>query len=64
MPDEGVVVRAALDALSSRQRLAVVLRFYEDLPESEIAELLGCRPGTVKSLLDRAKHTLRKELQQ
>jgi RNA polymerase sigma-70 factor (sigma-E family) len=64
MPDEGVVVRAALGALSTRQRLAVVLRFYEDLPEREIAELLGCRPGTVKSLLDRAKRTLRTELQQ
>jgi RNA polymerase sigma-70 factor (sigma-E family) len=64
MPDEGVVVRAALDRLSSRQRAAIVLRFYADLPEAEIAEVLGCRPGTVKSLLDRAKTTLRKELQQ
>lgn len=64
MPDEGVVVRAALDKLSSRQRAAVVLRFYEDLPEAEIAQILGCRPGTVKSLLDRSKHALRKELQQ
>lgn len=63
MLDEGVVVRKALDKLSARQRAAVVLRFYQDLPEAEIAEVLGCRPGTVKSLLGRAKNTLRKELQ-
>jgi len=31
-----------------------VLRFYLDLPESEIARLLGCRPGTVKSRISRA----------
>lgn len=49
----------ALSALSARQRAAVVLRFYEDLPEAEIARLLGCRPGTVKSLLSRALEQLR-----
>ena len=43
-----------LRRLPDRQRAAVVLRFYEDLPEVEIARLLGCRPGTVKSLLHRA----------
>ena len=61
--DHSVVIRDALGRLSWRQRAAVVLRFYEDLPEREIAEILGCRPGTVKSLLDRAKTTLRKELE-
>lgn len=49
----------ALDHLSPRQRAAVVLRFYRDLPEREIAAVLGCRPGTVKSLLSRALTTLR-----
>jgi RNA polymerase sigma factor (sigma-70 family) len=39
-----------------------VLRYYQDLPEAEIANLLGCRPGTVKSTLSRALATLRKEL--
>jgi RNA polymerase sigma factor (sigma-70 family) len=42
-----------LRRLPARQRAALVLRFYEDLPEAEIARLLGCRPGTVKSLLHR-----------
>jgi RNA polymerase sigma-70 factor (sigma-E family) len=50
-----------LRQLPDRQRMAVVLRFYEDLPEAEIAELLGCRPGTVKSLVHRALAKLRKE---
>ena len=57
------VIRDALRVLSRRQRAAVVLRYYEDLPETEIAQIIGCRPGTVKSLLDRATKKLRKELQ-
>ena len=50
---------AALGALSARQRSAVVLRYYEDLPDEEIAELLGCREATVRSLVSRALTTLR-----
>jgi RNA polymerase sigma factor (sigma-70 family) len=52
-----------LARLSARQRAAVVLRFYEQATEREIAEALGCRPGTVKSLLHRALTHLREELQ-
>jgi RNA polymerase sigma factor (sigma-70 family) len=55
-------VRDVLTVLSPRQRAAVVLRYYEDLPEAEIATLLGCRPGTVKSTLARALVLLKKEL--
>src|SRR6187200_1005286 len=40
----------ALMALPMRQRVALVLRFYEDLPEAEIAAVLRCREGTVASL--------------
>jgi DNA-directed RNA polymerase specialized sigma24 family protein len=36
----------------------VVLRYFEDLREAEIAQLLGCRPGTVKSLLARSMRKL------
>jgi DNA-directed RNA polymerase specialized sigma24 family protein len=39
-----------------------VLRYYEDLPEAEIASLLSCRLGTVKSNLHHALASLRKEL--
>ena len=59
---EANLMRDALDRLSDRQRKAVVLRYYEDLSEAEIATLLGCRPGTVKSLLSRGLARLRKDL--
>lgn len=49
-----IAVREALAMLTPRQRIAVVLRYFEDLPEREIADALGCRPGTVKSLLSRS----------
>jgi RNA polymerase sigma-70 factor (sigma-E family) len=49
----------ALRSLTPRQRAAVVLRYYEDLPEAEIAQLLHCPLGTVKSTLSRALSALR-----
>jgi RNA polymerase sigma-70 factor (sigma-E family) len=52
-------LRAALAQLPDRQRAAIVLRYYEDLPDGEIAALLGCRVPAVKSLLHRALHQLR-----
>lgn len=39
-----------------------VLRFYEDLSERETAELLRCRPGTVKSLVSRGMEGLRSSI--
>jgi RNA polymerase sigma-70 factor (sigma-E family) len=52
-------MKEVLLQLTPRQRAAVVLRFYEDLSEAQIAEILGCRPGTVKSLLARGLEALR-----
>jgi RNA polymerase sigma-70 factor (sigma-E family) len=49
----------ALGELSRRQRAVVVLRYYEDLSEAEIAAVLGCSPGTVKSAASRAMSKLR-----
>lgn len=49
----------ALDRLPERQRLAVMLRYYEDMPEAEIAEVLGISVGTVKSTVSRAVAKLR-----
>jgi RNA polymerase sigma factor (sigma-70 family) len=51
-----------LRRLPDRQRAALVLRFYEDLSEAEIARLLRCRPGTVKSLIHRGLARVRKDM--
>lgn len=48
-----------LEAIGPRQRMAVVLRVVEDLPEARVAELLHCSAGTVKSQTSRALATLR-----
>src|SRR4051812_40672631 len=53
----------ALAALPPRRRAAVVLRYYDDRSESEIAEALGVRPGTVKSLLHRGLAELRQAVE-
>ena len=52
-----------LQTLPARQRAAVVLRFYEDLPDDEIAALLGCRVATVRTMVFRALERLRKEVE-
>jgi RNA polymerase sigma-70 factor (sigma-E family) len=64
-PDFGgddLVLWQALQQLSSRQRAGVVLRYYLDLPEAEVARLLGVPLGTVKSLVHRALARLRDQL--
>ncbi len=53
----------ALAALPSRQRAAVVLRYYGDLPDADIARALRCRPGTVRSLIHRALADLRRSIE-
>ena len=47
-------LRVAVRRLPKRQRAVVVLRYFEDLSEREVAELLGCSVGTVKSQCSRA----------
>jgi RNA polymerase sigma-70 factor (sigma-E family) len=53
------VLGRALDRLPKRQRLAVMLRYYEDMSEAEIADVLGVSVGTVKSTVSRAMAKLR-----
>jgi len=52
----------ALLTLPPGQRAVLVLRYYEDLTEQEIADTLGCRPGTVKSQASDALTSLRARL--
>ena len=59
-------VHELLDALAHlgvRQRTALVLRFYLDMSEADVAQVLGCRPGTVKSLVHRGLRQLKEVIE-
>lgn len=56
-------MRDALAGLTERQRVAIVLRFYEDLPDERIAEILGCRRSTVRSSIRRGLQSLRRVIE-
>jgi RNA polymerase sigma-70 factor (sigma-E family) len=53
------VLLTELSRLPRRQQAVLVLRYYEGLTDAEIADVLGCRPGTVRGYASRALHTLR-----
>ena len=57
--DDRDAVWRALGRLPARQRAVVVLRFFEDLTEVQVAGVLGCSVGTVKSQTNRALAKLR-----
>jgi RNA polymerase sigma-70 factor (sigma-E family) len=57
--DLAEMVRRALDRLPQRMRAAVMLRYFEDMTEPEIAAVLGISLGTVKSTVSRAVARLR-----
>jgi RNA polymerase sigma factor (sigma-70 family) len=59
---ERLDLASALRRLSRRQREVVVLRFVADLPEAEVALLLGCSTGSVKTHASRGLASLRKHL--
>jgi RNA polymerase sigma factor (sigma-70 family) len=56
-------LRVALASLPPKQRIAMALRYVHDLPDAAIADALGCRAGTVHSLLSRARASLRDDTQ-
>ena len=57
--DERMAMWRELGELTERQRAAIVLRFFHDLPDDEVAQVLDCRVGTVRSLISRALVALR-----
>lgn len=57
--DDRDQLRRVLRRLPARQRAAVVLRYFHDLSDQQIAETMGCRAATVRSLICRAMGTLR-----
>lgn len=64
-PAEGgdVEMWDALSRLSPRRRAILVMRYYLDMPEADVADVLGCRVGTVKSTTHRALAELRKMIE-
>lgn len=63
-PDIGTrdEMRRALAALPARQRTAIVLRYYADLSERQVAQELGCSPAAARSLVARGMEVLRAEI--
>jgi len=55
-------LRRALRTLPERQRAAIVLRYYEDLPEQQVAHAMGCSVTAARSLVFRAMETLRTQI--
>jgi RNA polymerase sigma-70 factor (sigma-E family) len=57
--DDRALIHQALARLPARQREVLMLRYYADLSEAEIAQRLGCAPGTVKSSAARGLRAMR-----
>lgn len=55
-------VLQAVAGLPPRQRAAIVLHYFEDLPVAQVADAMGCRPGTVKRYLSQARESLHERM--
>lgn len=58
--EDSALLRQYIDRLSEKHREIILLRFYEDASLPDMARVLGCPPGTVKSRLHHALEQLRK----
>ncbi|MCX7987592.1 MAG: RNA polymerase sigma factor [Bacteroidales bacterium] len=59
--EEAERLKKILGSLPEKQRIAVILNYYTDLTQKEIANIMGTTEGAVESLLQRAKSNLRKK---
>lgn len=62
--DDAARIHAELGQLSAKHREVLVLRFLENLSYEQIADVIGCTPGTVRSRLHYAKSALRERLEE
>ncbi|MGZ8738701.1 MAG: SigE family RNA polymerase sigma factor [Nocardioides sp.] len=62
-PEDRLSLWPHVAALPPKQRAVIVLRYYEDLSEQQIADALGCSPGTVKSNASLALKSLRARME-
>ena len=62
-PEDRLSLWPHVAALPPKQRAVIVLRYYEDLSEAQIADALGCSPGTVKSNASLAIKSLRARME-
>ncbi|WP_144123244.1 SigE family RNA polymerase sigma factor [Catellatospora sichuanensis] len=58
------LIWSVLATLPRQQRAALVLRYYEDLPDAEIADMLGCTVGTARGYISKALTRLRESAEQ
>lgn len=58
------IIKATIDSLPEKQRIAFVLSRYDDLPQKEIASIMNISEGAVEQLLQRAKANLQRKLEQ
>jgi RNA polymerase sigma factor (sigma-70 family) len=63
IPELHLDLLRALRTLTARRRIALVLRFYADMSEADIAVAMKCRVGTVKSLVSRGLADLREVIE-
>jgi RNA polymerase sigma-70 factor (sigma-E family) len=63
-PEDRLAIWPHIVSLPARQRAVVVLRYYEELSEKEIAHALGCAAGTVKSTAAAALRTLKARMEE
>ena len=62
-PEDAARIHAALDRLAAEHREVLVLRFLEEMTYDQIARVVGCQLGTVRSRLHYAKQALRRAIE-